>query len=643
MSQSVHSTFTHTLPKKPNLNQLRKQAKELLRSYQASEPAAVTQVNGHFPRPISDIQRKLFRLSDAQLVLARIYGFDSWPKLKAFVDGVTVGRFMAAVQSGDISRVRAMLRHRPELVHKDAVENNEHRSLHYAVLRRDVPMVRMLMKGGADARQGIWPHRDATTAYALARERDYQDIVAVIEEEEQSRRAGMSCPNSAVSPVQEEINQCIRRGDAVTAKRLLEADRSLINACDRGGGTPLHAAAQATDKEMAEWLLGHGAKANKQDIAGMTPLDRSALAADPRNECAQRFPSVAKLLIDRGAEVTLRAAVALAHASRVRELVSGDPEVLRRDISWTSGGLLTMAVKHGHIEMVRLLLDLGADVDERTILKEVEEPTESWGAPLWFAALAGRRDIAELLLDRGADPNANVYASGWPLRNAYQRRDEALKKLLVERGAKAPPYMVAEAGDVTEARRLLETNTSEELATELTWSAAVNGCPAIVELALPHLNRPASDPRWHWILIQPFRGVGDNSGLRPVVSTDERLACLAILLRHKIDVNVARLGQTVLHFTAAREGLENESDRVRFAAMLVDAGGRLDLRDDLLKSTPLGWACRWGRKELVAFLISRGAPVIEHDAEPWATPLAWARKMGHEAIERLLHSRGAKA
>ena len=37
---------------------------------------------------------------------------------------------------------------------------------------------------------------------------------------------------------------------------------------------------------------------------------------------------------------------------------------------------------------------------------------------MWFAALAGRRDIAELLLDRGADPNANVYASGWALRNA---------------------------------------------------------------------------------------------------------------------------------------------------------------------------------------------------------------------------------
>src|ERR1022692_4387807 len=80
---------------------------------------------------------------------------------------------------------------------------------------------------------------------------------------------------------------------------------------------------------------------------------------------------------------------------------SADAGVLL-EIRWQSGGLLTLAVKHGHIDIVRLLLDLGADVDERTTLDELEEPTPSWGSPLWFASLARRRDIAELLLDRGA-------------------------------------------------------------------------------------------------------------------------------------------------------------------------------------------------------------------------------------------------
>ena len=135
----------------------------------------------------------------------------------------------------------------------------------------------------------------------------------------------MSCPNAAVSPVQDQINQAIREGDNSAAIRLLEADGSLVRACDRDGGTPLHAAAQATNEEMVAWLLGRGANVRKQDIQGLTPLDRAARAADPRSDHAKRFPAVARLLLDRGAEVTLHAAVALADGERIRELVSGDP------------------------------------------------------------------------------------------------------------------------------------------------------------------------------------------------------------------------------------------------------------------------------------------------------------------------------
>ena len=643
MSPSSPRTPTRALPDKPNLNQLKKQAKDLLKAFQAGKPTAIDEVRAHYPHPISRPQGHVLQLSDAQLVLARAYGFDSWPKLKGFVDGVNISRFVAAVETGDVGGVRAMLHRRPELVHMDTAGNNEHRGLHYAVLGRNVAMVRLLMQAGADARKGIFPHRDATTAFALANDRDYKDIVAVIEEEEQHRREQMSCPNARVSPVQDQINGAIRKGEKEAAIRLLEADESLIRACDRDGGTPLHLAAQVTNEEMVAWLLSRRANVHKRDVRGFTPLDRAALAADPRNDRAKRFPAVAKLLLDRGAEVTLRAAVALSDSERIRELVNADPGLLRREIHWSEGGLVSLAVKHGHLDAVRLLLDLGADVDERTLLQELEEPTPSSGTPLWYAALAGRHDIARLLLDRGADPNANVYASGWPLRNAYQRNDEALKRLLLERGARPQPYMVAEAHDVAEARRILETDAREEVAEELCWSAAVNGCPAIVELALPRLNWPSRDPRWHWILIQPIRGLGDNSGLMPAASTEDRLRCLALLLQHGVDPNVSRLGQTVLHFTAARNEVENEADRTRFAAMLLDGGAKLNLRDDLLKSTPLGWACRWGRKELVELLIARGAPVNQPDAEVWATPLAWAKKMGHTAIERRLLNSGAKA
>jgi ankyrin repeat protein len=395
----------------------------------------------------------------------------------------------------------------------DMAGDNEHRALHYAVLRRDRGMVRLLMQNGADARKGIFPHRDATTATAIARDREYHDILAIIEDEEQRRREAMSCPNATVSPVQDQINSAIRAGDNATAMRLLTADESLIRACDREGASPLHIAAAEMNEDLVAWLLDKRANPRKQDQKGRTPLDRAAMAADPRDDSAKQFPAVARRLLYHGAEMTIHAAVALADDARIRELVAENPALLR-EVHWSRGGLLTLAVNHSQIETVRLLLDLGADVDERTLVTEVEEPTPSWGTPLWYAALGGQRDIAELLLDRGADSNANVYASGWPLRNAYD--NEPLKRLLMYRGAKAQPYMVAEANDAAEARRLLDADASEELASELCWAAACHGSSDVIELALAHLDWAPDDPRWNWVLIQPIRGIErdnrDNEG-----------------------------------------------------------------------------------------------------------------------------------
>ena len=83
-----------------------------------------------------------------------------------------------------------------------------------------------------------------------------------------------------------------------------------------------------------------------------------------------------------------------------------------------------------------------------------------------------------------------------------------------------------------------------------------------------------------------------------------------------------------------------EEEAVAFARTLLDAGARMDLRDDILKSTPLGWACRWGRAEVTKAMLERGADPVEVDAEPWAQPRAWAEKMGHRHVLTLLPERG---
>ncbi|HVJ27297.1 MAG TPA: ankyrin repeat domain-containing protein, partial [Vicinamibacterales bacterium] len=169
---------TRRLRDRPDLDQLKRQAKELLDGFTAGDAASVAEVGAHF----HDADPATFSLQQAQLVLARAYGFDSWPKFKAFVDGATVDRLIGAVRDGRLEDVRALLHQRPELARMSKANFGV---IHYAVLDRRPEMVRLLMQHGASARQGVYPHREATTAHAIAAQRGYADIVRIIEDAEQ--------------------------------------------------------------------------------------------------------------------------------------------------------------------------------------------------------------------------------------------------------------------------------------------------------------------------------------------------------------------------------------------------------------------------------------------------------------------------
>src|SRR5882724_5325803 len=103
------------LPSRPNLEQLKNQAKDLLKSHRSGDSDAVQRIREFHPRLTSasegDIRATTLSLSDAQLVVAREYGFDSWPNLKEHVDSDTLEiddpleLFKEAVIADDAARV----------------------------------------------------------------------------------------------------------------------------------------------------------------------------------------------------------------------------------------------------------------------------------------------------------------------------------------------------------------------------------------------------------------------------------------------------------------------------------------------------------------------------------------------------------
>ncbi len=90
------------LPARPNLEQYRKQAKELLAAHRAAEPSALERIRQHHPTlhklPLSEISIAPFALTDAQLILAREHSFESWPRFAAHIETLTLIRNVAELK-----------------------------------------------------------------------------------------------------------------------------------------------------------------------------------------------------------------------------------------------------------------------------------------------------------------------------------------------------------------------------------------------------------------------------------------------------------------------------------------------------------------------------------------------------------------
>ena len=195
-----------------------------------------------------------FALHDAQLVMARAHGFDSWPKLKAFVNGITVRRLVEAVRDGNLDAVRSMVTARPELVHWTSRRTTSierftmpccrpatgHRPLPHAAGRRRA--ARASGHIASRPRRSGSPSSVATTSSSRSSRRRKAD----------ARRAPRSALRRPETAVENAARVAIAAGDAAWL-RARHADGMLEN----GNGLVSHAVA-ADRPDMLALLLDLG-------------------------------------------------------------------------------------------------------------------------------------------------------------------------------------------------------------------------------------------------------------------------------------------------------------------------------------------------------------------------------------------------
>ncbi|MGA8028124.1 MAG: ankyrin repeat domain-containing protein [Bryobacteraceae bacterium] len=329
--------MSRQLPEKPNLEYLRKQAKELLRS------------------------KRQGKLADAQHALANEYGFPTWAKLKSHVEALGLSpaeAFKLAVCASDAPRVRELLEQHPELRAKidDPLPNyafGQH-ALFAAVQRSHRATIDVLLRAGADIRKRTewW-----AGGFGVLDDCDPSMVEFLVE------RGAVIDAHSAA-----------RLGMMPKLKELVAADPDIVHAKGGDGQTPLHFASTV---EVAQFLLENGADIDARDVDHESTPAQYMLRAEQRRHYPNDRQDVARYLVSRGCRTDILMAAALGDADLARRHLDSDPSCIRMNVSeewfpkqdpraggtiyiWKLGRYRTahsIARDFGHEEVFQLLME----------------------------------------------------------------------------------------------------------------------------------------------------------------------------------------------------------------------------------------------------------------------------------------------
>lgn len=407
------------LPSQPSLEHQQKIAKRLLREAWAGDAQAIDRLQAFLPRKIAP---ELIKLHDAQLVVARGYGFDSWAAMKRKIESLTKSPaelFDIAVREGDAQTARDLLSKHADI----RVAINEPRfdfdspALHQA--KKNLPLVDVLLEYGADinSRSTWW----AGGFGILEHDVTLEEARPLME-----RGATLTAWAAAGLGLLEEL------------KAIIESTPDVVRQRAGDGKSVLHCAAT---REIAQILLDAGAELDVVD------QDHNATAL----QYLIGDEGIARLLIDSGAGVDVLAAARLGDASLVKKCLRADPFCAEARIGrppfsapglhiygWTLGFDLTpadVARKFGRAEVAELLVShlspaarlidalwLGDGVRARAEIARnaniVAELPPDDKALLAAAAWWYRPDSVRLMLEVGFDPHVTGAHLSTPLDRA---------------------------------------------------------------------------------------------------------------------------------------------------------------------------------------------------------------------------------
>jgi ankyrin repeat protein len=435
-----------SLPPAPSLEQLRKQAKDLLRAHRAGDPGAVARVAAH------DAGEAL-KLTGAQHVIAREHGFPSWPRLRAYVERVAAhgpdlqhayhedldyyeGRaygLLASARDGTEGAVAAFHRTHPLAPLTEtgarAVVARQHGFASWAALRRHVASLRDSGEPFARAYRAVEAH---DVDGLRAQLETFPDLAAAVgtNGNDLLGMAGATCDERLVRALLDAgadptrgnahgwtpLHQAAYSNLPLLARMLLDEGVPVDVSARGDGGTPLVIALFEGHRETAGLLAEHGVHPrNLRVAAGLGRLDlvEELVAPDGRltpEAGAHRayyrphsgFPDWRPA--DDPQEVLDEALAWAARSDRVAVLEPLVARGARLEADVYRGSALMWAAATGRSGAVRRLIELGADPSGRSTFGG---PTHGEGVtPLHLAAQGGHLDAVRALLDAGADPTA---------------------------------------------------------------------------------------------------------------------------------------------------------------------------------------------------------------------------------------------